>query len=182
MLKNITIFSICCTLFFACKKDNTQSAIASGNNYAAAIQIVKGSYWIYDDGDSVCIANDTLIKGKSFHVRKSFFNSDVMEEFFRDSSPYIFDMEGNKVFSGINFKDTLFKNVYYKGQYAKMYSPDSIISVPAGSFKSVVFMDHNLLPGHYFERDYANGIGIIRELQAGERAYHTRRLVRYKIK
>ncbi len=160
MKKILYLIFISNILLYSCtKKDNTATANNALGNYSSAIQLNKGSYWVYDNGDSVWMSNDTVIKGITYRIRRA---TRLPEELLRDSSGFIISYnEGDYIFSATKLKDTIWK---MGSNYSVMTSPNTMITVPAGTFKSVANRcDFSITFYQFTERDYSPGIGIIRQ-------------------
>ena len=182
MLKHLKInvlFLFLLLIGISCsKKDNGSSNGAISSNYANAIQLNQGSYWIYDTGDSAWMSNDTIVNGISYHKKR---HTKGTAELLRDSSGFIIDVTGKKVFSSTDFKDTLWKAY---GDFGKMYSPDTSVTVPAGTFKAVIYRatSNNAFPGFITEADYVNNVGVIRQIRTDNISFTIEKLIRYKLK
>ncbi len=181
-----------------------------------SIQIVDkpGSWWKYEwfeidsmgnelflgEVDCMYVAGDTIINGNTFtHITgDSYIYPTPTNWFWRDSSHYLVDHFGNKLFSTYEKLDTL--GIFLGSQYniySIAYGIESLTVVPAGTFMAYETESHyhntNGTPftacdSIYVKyRRFSNGIGILTEqlslltLLQVECKYMERRLTEYYI-
>lgn len=173
-----------------------------------------GNYWIYghyeidtlgkvtDEArtDSVVITGDTLINNKQYFIFEGTnypYNAAWgIIDLLRDSSGYIVNAQGVIKFTYRNFDDILVSkteiiagDTIYSLEY-RMVNPDSIITVPAGSFSVLDYQGTvktaEDLPGidnpRFLNNFYADEVGRVVEtyFYLNHPSIHEKRLVRYK--
>lgn len=180
-----------------------------------------GNYWVYqhfEEGqdhkleailsfDSSIISQDTLIKGNLFYRLDNYlsYNSNGELKYFlenfillRDSSRFLIDEQGNKLFTENITGDKLLTKYYTTSNdtfctvtYA-MENTDSTIITPSGSYFKPLFVKGTLITdSHYANVDnpryvgnyYAKNIGKIlsSQLLIGADFRLEKRLIRYNI-
>jgi hypothetical protein len=115
--------------------------------------LTVGSYWVYHiyqidtnmiekfiSTDTVSIVKDTVINNRTFYLKKSRYN---YGQLISDSSNYIINQNGVKLFSHTNFTDTIAVNTIPNilTSYSIMSKKGNIVKVPAGTFTSVLELD-----------------------------------------
>jgi len=163
-LKSYSFSILLLLLFFSCDS-------AEENNpkldYSDAIQMEKGNYWVYESSsidlesgiktveldDSIFISKDTIVNNKVFYVFENLFG---LRELKTESGGDIVSLENNIEFSATNFTDTLYRDPNLS-LYGMMKKVDEEIIVPAGKFKTVMFiiLEKNI-PGHNHSTDLTN--------------------------
>ncbi|MBE9481090.1 MAG: hypothetical protein IMY69_05285 [Bacteroidetes bacterium] len=208
-MKKLLILALLAVLVIAsCKKDKDDvqqiEPVPQSADYAL---FNTGSYWIYhwykidtlgnetfmDKTDSLYIAEDTIINGHTYQVKKgNFFVTQNYLELCRDSSNYIVSHLGQIMFSATNFTDVLFYDTIADllTRSFKMDDKDIIISVPAGDFKTYNFKGTivPLIPDYpwgvrYINYCYAKGVGRVLSTSYyfSSPDYMEQRLIRYHI-
>lgn len=198
-----------------CRKDQYNPAnptvTPQANPPAYNFPLTIGSYWIYEHVlldpamnvistgaiDSVFICADTLIHGDTFYVfgRQTsgsptyFVPGFIYDSYYlRDSAGYLVHPSGYFV-EHDNFQDTLhIYSIPAMAAYSFMRHPDSLITVPAGTFPTIDYRtDYYFANPQYMNRQghkfYADDIGIVSWItfyaQSGN--FFQRRLLRYHI-
>jgi hypothetical protein len=133
-MKKLLILALLAVLVIAsCKKDKDDvqqiEPVPQSADYAL---FNTGSYWIYhwykidtlgnetfmDKTDSLYIAEDTIINGHTYQVKKgNFFVTQNYLELCRDSSNYIVSHLGQIMFSATNFTDIIAMQKVLAGFY-----------------------------------------------------------------
>ena len=211
-MKKLFILGIALALF-SCQKDEADHIKETYPNY---YPLEIGNYWVYENYqidpsgeetlstriDSIVIKRDTVINGNTYFVlegeRFPFTASRWgIIDLVRDSSGYIVNHEGLKMFAFENFTDTLVD--YIKTQNTdtlytltyKMEQPDYQVSVPLGTFDAVNFkgtvITYHAAPNvpnpRYNNNYFAKDVGKILESWHYYMSpdIHEKRLVRYHI-
>lgn len=213
------VFYFLIIFLFSCKKDSIENPsgpiVSRSGSFpldANYFPLKIGNYWIYqqfvidtngietptNNFDSCYVKKDTLIKGKKFFIlyRPPYLGIDT-KQIIRDSSGYIVDHNGNKIFSSDNFVTSLFKNFKLIGTdtlytvECYMRDKDLMITVPAGSFPSMnACLQYRYNPFLKITKiktnfRYAANIGMVVETLPKfiiDHLNYERRLVRYKLK
>ncbi len=180
-------------LFLACKKENNdnQDEIPVPDYTPLLI----GSYWIYDHykidslgnetqltySDSVRVDRDTLIRGNTYYILTG-TNYPVNNQYgivsmLRDSSDYLVNHLGKRLFSSENFTDILYQtnsivdqDTLFTSSY-KMEDPVDPVVVPAGTFdvlncKGTIHITHpvnGIINPRYINTMYAPSVGKVLE-------------------
>lgn len=201
-----------------CRKDNNELPDLPATGGPGNVQAVYnfpltiGSYWIYEQVtldsnlnlvatgsiDSIFICADTIINGNTFYVFGSqttgspqfmpvFFYS---SHYLRDSAGYLVDPSGEFV-EHDNFTDTLKSQLIpgFLQSYYFMRHPDSLITVPAGTFQTIDLRgDHyylvpNFTPYRRSHQFFADDIGVVSRITfySSQPGYVQQRLLRYHI-
>jgi hypothetical protein len=215
-MKNILFMLVGGLLLFAsCSKDDSDTE--QTKDY---VQLKTGNYWVYrlsnvdtlgvetitDSYDSVYVSGDTTINGnvftKKYHTWSPYsYTPDCL----RDSSNYLVSPNGRKMFSPVNFSDTLIKSynvISYTDTttldddtlffyFYKMSDKGMSLTVPAGTFITMDFKGTyipygsyaNTLKTIYCHNYYAKNIGLIQYSStfANSRTQMVWKLVRYKV-
>lgn len=223
MKKQFILYYIATAMLFSfnsCKTENEPP----NETQLIYLPMSVGNYWIYqhfivdslgnerplNSFDSVVITNDTLINNKLYYEFGGKQNNIHFHKFLRDSVGYLVTDNGNKIFSPINFKDTLYKQndslefnkvnrLIYKFRI-KMESVSEIKTTAAGNFNTLNARGY--LTTYYYDSSanlidfiiasqntyYAKNIGIIiqeyqyyNDMKEYKRKFE-RRLIRYKLK
>lgn len=223
MKKQFILYYIATAMLFSfnsCKTENEPSI----ETQPVYLPMSVGNYWIYqhfivdslgnerplNSFDSVVITNDTLINNKLYYEFGGKQNNIHFHKFLRDSVGYLVTDNGNKIFSPINFKDTLYKQndslefnkmnrLIYKFRI-KMESVSEIKTTAAGDFNTLNARGY--LTTYYYDSSanlidfiiasqntyYAKNVGIIiqeyqyyNDMKEYKRKFE-RRLIRYKLK
>lgn len=212
-MKQLFFFSFIYLLIYSCSKD---VAIPKKGNTtpvsnASFVPLTVGSFWVYnyyyvdtlgnetfDNTDTVRIIQDSIINGKTYAMFEGLYyvyNSNNTNYYFRrDSLSYLVNENGGIYFSSTNFTDTLQTYLSPNGfhGFSKMNHKDSIINVPAGSFKTYDLEITSYMPAsysgpikspRYFGTFYSKGIGIIKNRTAYSQSpnYIDSKLVSYYI-
>ena len=189
--------------------------------YANYTNLKPGNYWIYQQFtldslhgtatalpyfDSCYVEKDTLINNINYHkycapVYGSGTPSSYEATYLRDSLSYTVNSKGGIIFSSLDFS-TVFKTTTYSNPLAgitdtitityQMGFKDSMITVPAGTFKTSTYRQiYHMPPPKYMfgpERDYDNSyaehVGLVRStlgMYAMPPTIVERRLVRYHL-
>lgn len=191
---------------YSCRKASQSTSGAfnpTPNTYSLTMGMKKGNYWIYQlyridtagvetpgITDSVYVDKDTVINGRIYYK----FVEASVNYYWRDSSEYILNPDGEIIYTGANFADTFWKkyNDPYLLVYKKMADKGLTISVPAGTFATNTMQTtYSYLPGsgsyyagknRYWNVRFANGIGIVVQTTLlGDYYYYERRLLRYHV-
>lgn len=142
--------------------DNDQISI----DYTDAIQLKKNNYWVYESStedleskitiqqldDSIYIEKDTVIDSKVYFKFKNDFG---LNELKTRGTGTIIDLSGETEFSSTNFVDTIFRDDNL-GQYGMMKDVKELVEVPAGKFKTVMFIVFERNTGHTHGIDSSN--------------------------
>lgn len=180
-----------------------------------------GNYWIYQDYkidslgnetitptiDSLVIEKDTLINGNRFFVMNEYTNGQISSGWnrtVRDSSNYIVNIDGEKIFSTANFSDSLriFNIIVEQDTLVcvvyKMEQEKPTIQVPSGQYtvlncmgKVTTFFkndaDEKLEATLKENNYYASNVGPVLKtyIYANEfikrKTYNEKRLIRYHL-
>jgi len=176
-----------CFLLGCCKDDDVLTDDSPSGNTLYEVKdfqpMTVGSYWIYqnfevhDNGDeiqnntfdSVYVAGDTIINGNTYAIlQHSLFTFWDYVSYVRDSSEYLVNSDGRKLFSISNFTDTLYTLYLYDGHIAyKMDDKDSIVIVPEGTFatynyKGFFYSDAFGGGVRFFHNFYVAQIGLVK--------------------
>jgi hypothetical protein len=119
-----------------------------------------------------------MVEGK-----KAYAMSSTQHYFFErtliDSAGYLKDVyNGTIIFSGVNLGETIFEN---EDLYTTTTSIDSVISVPAGNFKTVNFKMCFKNSGQKAYHFYANGVGLVKQVYLSNETKKEHNLIRYTI-
>lgn len=167
------------TLIMSCKKDEDPEPL-KGPFYPNYGQLKVGNYWIYehfyDNGngifnsigfDSSYIEKDTMINGEQYFKRVGCYAGYLLQpsvEYLRQYKEYIVSSNGFAVFSSAIPYDTLIVGVVHDTSggieslsYTYMADHDSIVTVPAGTFKT---MSQRLTGWHYPSCNCADSLTI----------------------
>jgi|GEM_PF-4775272 len=149
-------------------------------DYSEAIQLRKNNFWVYESAsinlasgirnqhldDSTFIRKDTVANGKVYYIVENLFG---LKEYKTISAKTITNLQGHIEFSGINFKDTLYKDPSLQ-VYGLMKEVKEEVTVPAGTFKTVMFMvlQKNLMGHHNHDSNnpsmYGHEYSIVRKV------------------
>jgi len=177
MKKSIYFAVIALVLLFvsACQTDNNPSKVT----YPVYLPMSVGNYWIYQHYkidslgnetvtnlfDSLVITKDTFINGNKYYVFGGVQATPTFSDILRDSLGYIVTQKGEKIFSSINFTDTInsfhyFINILddnhedsieiYSIKLKMQITPQQQI-VPAGTFTTL--MAHGMVKCYWFYYD-----------------------------
>lgn len=179
-------------------------------DYSEAIQLRKNNFWVYESAsfdlasglrnqeldDSTFIRKDTVANGKVYYIVENLFG---LKEYKTTSARTITNFHSHIEFSGINFKDTLYKDPYLQ-LYGLMKEVKEEVTVPAGTFKTVMFMvlqknlvghhDHDVTNPSMYGHDYsivrkvwyAKRVGVVKAVSYfGNSAGFAINLKRYKV-
>lgn len=206
-MKKLVLFFFVITILYSCNKNENEPdplVIPQSSEYTI---FNVGSYWVYDwykidtlgnetpmnKTDSIYVSKDTVINGETYRLSNGTrLGGMSYTSIVRDSSNYTVNHEGAILFSATNFSDTLFSDsisdlVFISYQMA---NKDSIISVPAGTYKTINCKGTvtPLISGYqwgirYLDNRYAKGIGLILSTSyyMSSPDYMEQRLVRYHI-
>jgi hypothetical protein len=201
-----------------CRKDSNEVPDPPATGGPGNVQTVYnfpltiGSYWIYEQVsldsnlnviatgaiDSVFICADTLIHGDTFFVFGSQTTGSqtylpvfiLGSHYLRDSAGYLVDPAGVFI-EHDNFADTLDSSLVqnYLQSYYFMRHPDSLVTVPAGTFATIDYRgDHYYLnptfaPYRHSHTFFADDVGVISRITffASLPGYVQQRLLRYHI-
>ena len=146
--------------------------------------LAVGNYWIYhvykidtdkieyyEYTDTVSILKDTIMKGRKYFLKKSFYYSSTFKYWVADSADYIIDDKGFRFLTHSNFNDTFY--IYTQEglwtDYCKMFNRYSLITVPAGTFTTI---EREALRYFHFQNPagnpivstsyFAKGIGLVK--------------------
>jgi hypothetical protein len=176
---------------FSCKKDNPQTAnpdITTSNS--TYFPFIVGNYWYYDlyrvvdttgleeslnYSDTTRIIAEEVINSKTYFVieQDSWLSQDNRKDtlYYRDSSGYIVNVEGNILFSSGDFNNILHETDYAPATWAVEYSVPDLIenhSVPSGDFDCLNFKGrvystnpNNNNPDRFLDKCYSENIGIV---------------------
>lgn len=206
--------------FNSCKTENEPS----DETQSIYLPMSVGNYWIYqhfivdslgnehplNSFDSVVITNDSLINNKLYYEFGGKQDNTHFHKFLRDSAGYLVTIDGQKIFSTYNFKDTLLKQndslEFSKIKRLiftfkiKMESAPVIKTTVAGEFSTLNARGY--LTTYYYDSSaklidtivtnqntyYAKNIGIIvqeyhyyTDMKEYKRRFE-KRLIRYKLK
>lgn len=108
--------------FSACKKEK---ATITEKKFDSYMPFKKGNFWVYENftldssgvqidrsyDDTLYVSNDSTINGNKYYEikwKKGSINLyQIYNNWLRDSSGYIVDINGERMFSSVNFSDTL---------------------------------------------------------------------------
>jgi hypothetical protein len=185
----IIILLYSCLVIVGChNSDNDQISI----DYTDAIQFKKNNYWVYEFAsidleseiklpeldDSIYIEKDTVIDSKIYY---KFRNAFGLNELKTKGSGTIADLNGDIEFSATDFADTIYRDDNLR-QYGMMKDVKELIEVPAGKFKTVMFIVFERNSGHahgidssnpsFYNKDfsivsktwYAKNVGIVKSV------------------
>lgn len=205
MKNTLFMFLAALTLLASCKKDDSDPE--QTKDY---VQLKTGNYWIYrisyidtlgvesltNTYDSIYISGDTTING-NVYAKKNHTAMPFPAEYLRDSSNYLVSSLGTKMFSPVNFSDTLKKGYYAIPQndtlffyFYKMTDKDLSVTVPAGTFTTMNWKGIYIptkamsytepLDNNYY---YSKNIGLVQynTTFAMTRTKMVWKLVRYKV-
>jgi hypothetical protein len=193
------------TLLASCKKDDSDPE--QTKDY---VQLKTGNYWIYrisyidtlgvelltNTYDSIYISGDTTING-NVYAKKNHTVMTSPAEYLRDSSNYLVNSLGTKMFSPVNFSDTLTKGYAIMSYsdtlfsyFYKMTDKDLSVTVPAGTFTTMNWKG-TLIPTKamsyteplYNNYYYSKNVGLVQynNTFAMTRTKMVWKLVRYKV-
>ncbi len=199
MIRHLTaIAAIICmySLNSACKKSTNSTPpkpIDSTVVYPDYFALKQGNYWIYqqfkvtDSGteqlntfDSSFVGSDTTINNKIYHTwfLPAGLGGSTSFTWVRDSLGYVVDFAGNIHFSNSDFSTIFATRISYpNGAHPdtitvtnQMGFRDSMVTVPAGTFKTATFRNvYHFLPGYQifgptreYDWMYAQNIGLIK--------------------
>jgi hypothetical protein len=159
------------TLFIFLSCENSNDTSVKLQNY---LPLKVGNYWVYQHYmidtlgnetkfnliDSVYIKRDSLINSNKYFV---FYDSNpgflFIPIFIRDSSGYLVNEKGQKIFSQTNFSDTINRtnyfatqNLIYCSRTIRMEKSANLVNVPMGSFEAINAKETNC----YFIDGYLN--------------------------
>ncbi|MEE4257440.1 MAG: hypothetical protein V2I47_10410 [Bacteroidales bacterium] len=165
----------------SCKKDEN-SEMTDPVIKSDYMQLKIGNYWVYhrhmtntnkssiDEIDSLVITGDTMIDGKQYFKKKSFYQGGT--SYLRDSNGYLVDHLGKIMFSDHDFGHILRTDSIGPGLAVAEYSMikgDTTIVVPSGSYPAldyrgkVTALDPNYPHGiNYTYYFYADGFGMVK--------------------
>lgn len=203
--------------FSSCTKDvvNPSPAPATASTLPYHFPLTTGSYWIYQDMrldsnmnfiswggiDSVFVSGDSIIGTDTFKVIKivqdiNFTNyiDPTIPPLLRDSAGYLVQPSGSFL-EHDNFTDTLYYQIApgYMNQYAFMRHPDSLVTVPAGTFQTINYRHDTYFTGvlaplvtqrfRQCHRLFASEVGIVAEygFYSTQPGYEATHLLRYHI-
>ena len=215
-MKNVfLLFFAVCISFSACKKD--ESIVDPQNSTSEYLPMQVGNYWVYKvtdidpngnilasfETDSIVILKDTLIGSKTFYRFDNYSIQSnkaefVSTSFLRDSSKYLIDVLGRRLFSELNFTDTLIrktelsKNDTVYNISFKMEAVSTPLTVDAGEFGNLLNFkgtvncspEFTKIPNpRYTNNCYAKGVGKVyfTAIWVGAGGEHICSLVRYKV-
>jgi hypothetical protein len=177
-------------IWTACEKDPIKEDQSPELDY---FPMTVGNYWVYDtykidsngnellygENDTTLIEKDTLIAGESyFKIRGKGFGYGSAEQvnFYRDSSGYIVDEKGTKVFSQNYFYDTLGRELINKSVTDTLFfwywmtePTDSVLFLKDNEYDDLInrkMYFHSKMAGdewvnNYSDRLYGAGVGIL---------------------
>ena len=210
MKKNNLIFILLLIffLFISCDENDSNPTSPTPNNESVLdyYPLEVGNLWIYElyeaDSsldfisrnrfDSVYIKNDTIINGVNYKERYStMFHKTTL---LRDSSEYIINSNGNKLFTTNKNKELLYRQFYLNdSSFVFEWGVDKIDStctIPLGEYSAKyikgVLKTYNADDKNYGERKlftaYSKDIGpiLIRQSFVHANIYLERRLIKYR--
>ena len=206
-------FSLMLAALISCKEndDNPNDDLQVVYDF---LPMQTGNYWVYghykidtlgnvfdeERADSVVITGDTLVNGKQYYVFEGtnypYLAVWGIIDLLRDSSGYIVNDRGIIRFTDGNFDDILASktevisgDTIYTVEY-RMKNPDSVITVPAGSFGVLNYCGTvetpQDIPGianpRYMNNYYADEVGRVVEtyFYLNNPNIYEKRLLRYK--
>jgi hypothetical protein len=216
--KLFVIPAVCVLSFFSCSKDPLPQSPVNPSPVSTLpyrFPLTTGSYWVYQDirldsnlnfiasggTDSVFVSGDSIIGTDTFKVIKIFsdpnfpnYINPTIRPLLRDSAGYLVEPNG-AFLEHDNFTDTLSTYLIpgYINQYGFMRHPDSLVTVPAGTFKTIDYRRDNYFTGslspivtqrfRQCHRIFADSIGIVTEqgFYPNQPDYHVSQLLRYHI-
>ena len=182
------IWACLAMVLFSCKSNKCQDPGPEETVYPDYTGFAVGNYWIYNiyhidesgketfsgETDSAVITGDTIIRGNKFFIKKTFYNNILQRmDIRRDSLQYIVNENGEVFFSSEQNAGNIrsYFTIYGKDTIRvdmKMDPKDTVINVPAGSFKTKTLKSYvyyyplndtqNNRAGYY---RYGIGIGLI---------------------
>lgn len=213
-MKKIFSLLLIVTVFSSCKKDKgepkTDAPITSASSLSLTyFPMTIGSYWVYQNvridtlgnetitstTDTVKLVGDTIINGNTYFVfnGSAWLNIPASMSYYRDSSGYLVTPSGRAYFAQYALGTTLWTDSVpsYTTSYYKMKTGDSTITVPSGTYVSLVAQEWIYFTNHSYpwgspridQFFYADGIGKIKERNFfyGASDYFEGRLITYYI-
>ncbi len=158
-MKNLFNLSLLILVIFSsCKKNGNDPNPENISLASQYMPLKTGNYFIYQyyrtdiagnatNGliDTVYISKDTVINNQKFYkvkrTLKPYHNTDIFPRLLGDSSGYLLEAPGNIILS-----DQLNTTVRSENRYflinSKITSIDSVITVPAGTFKTICYTSY----------------------------------------
>jgi hypothetical protein len=186
-MKNLILFSVFLVIIISCSKEQ----ITATNPINNLMNLKVGNYWVYDwyeidanngnttnlqKRDSIIIAKDTVISGRTYFIKKGnyFGGKHVTNSIIFDSINSIYSFPYKEVMLTLNKSAIATKNFGVKGNPIAIgyYSLDDnkvLVQVPAGNFQSVNFKGRiePQQPGYlygirYNDNYYSDNVGLIK--------------------
>lgn len=161
-------------------------------DYKDAIQLAVGNFWVFQvirtDNETGKITNkeDELIEIVDLfrldgeEVFQMVGPTYYWERGVIDSAGYLMDFYTREVlFSGANLGQTLYENDEFR---ISMTDADSIINVPAGTFKTVNYKRISKVSNESANHFYAKGVGLVKQVYYSKEAKEEHDLVQYSVK
>jgi hypothetical protein len=167
MRKTVLLFALSLALILgSCSKVEDEVIYYNPPNPDSYIPMQIGNYWIYGQYetlpglgdvatglvDSTYIASDTLINGSRYFVFRS-STSFIWKRILRDSSDYLINEVGERLFCAENIGEILYQRVSYNSQGDTVYfekrvmeRPSATVHVPAGTFKVINAAEYQYFP------------------------------------